>query len=74
MDRDRLRQAQEENDVMAAFQCLRQAYRTDVSPLLAQARADAGGAIDPIATYRASQWRADKALTRKSVAGGSGIV
>jgi L-rhamnose isomerase/sugar isomerase len=41
------------NDTMMAFQALRRAYRTDVSPMVAMARIEAGGAIDrsaPIAT------------------------
>ena len=37
-----------------ASETLKQAFRTDVGPLLAQARAEAGGAIAPIAAYRAS--------------------
>jgi L-rhamnose isomerase/sugar isomerase len=31
------------------------------------ARYEAGGAIDPIATYRSSGWRARKAQTRKAM-------
>jgi L-rhamnose isomerase/sugar isomerase len=39
------------------------------------ARYELGGAIDPIATYRASAWRARKAQERKPVAvGQAGIV
>jgi L-rhamnose isomerase/sugar isomerase len=74
VDRVALREAQERNDAMMAFQALRQAYRTDVSPILAQARAEAGGAIDTLATYRASEWRARKTQERKAVGLGAGIV
>jgi len=61
VDREALLYAQESNDVMMAFQSLRQAYRTDVSPLIAQARVDAGGAIDVLGAFRASGWRKTQA-------------
>ncbi len=48
-----LRQAQRENDVTKCQEILQNAYRTDVRPLLKQARLQAGGVIDPIAAYRA---------------------
>ncbi len=58
-----------------AFNAVRRAYDTDVSPILAMARYEAGGAIDPIATYRASGWRQRKAQERKAPAVASaGIV
>src|SRR5579872_6246223 len=74
VDRAALHEAQESNDVMMAFQALRAAYRTDVSPILAHARAAAGGAIDPIATYRASGYRQMKARERRTLSPGTGIV
>ncbi|MFV3073499.1 L-rhamnose catabolism isomerase [Niveispirillum fermenti] len=74
VDRDMLKTAQEENDVMAAFQALRTAYRTDVSPILAMARVGAGGAADPIATYRASGWRTAMAARRRPAGSTAGIV
>lgn len=74
VDREQLHNAQQSNDTMMAFQALRSAYRTDVSPLLARVRDEAGGAIDVLATYRASGWRAQKASERRSVPTGAGIV
>jgi len=74
VDRAALRDAQESNDVMMAFQALRQAYRTDVSPIVARARVAAGGAVDVLAAYRASGWRQEKAGKRKPMAPGTGIV
>jgi L-rhamnose isomerase/sugar isomerase len=65
VDRSALADHQSRNDVLMAFNTVRRAYDTDVSPILAMARYEAGGAIDPIATYRASGWRARKAQTRK---------
>ncbi len=74
VDREALRHAQQTNDTMMAFQALRRAYTIDVAPILAKARAEAGGAIDVLATYRASQWRTRKAQERKVVGLGAGIV
>jgi len=74
VDREALRAAQEANDTMMAFQALRAAYRTDVTPILAAARAEAGGAIDTIAAYRASGWRGRKAQERKAAGAAAGIV
>lgn len=74
VDRGALRDAQESNDVMMAFQALRQAYRTDVSPIVARARVASGGAVDVLATYRASGWRQQMAGKRKPMAPGTGIV
>jgi L-rhamnose isomerase / sugar isomerase len=75
VDRDALAEHQRANDVIMGFNTLRRAYDTDVAPILAMARYEAGGAIDPIAAYRASDWRARKAQIRKPVAVGSaGIV
>jgi hypothetical protein len=62
------------NDTMMAFQALRRAYNIDVGPILAKARADAGGAIDVLATYRESRWRERKAQERNPVGLGAGIV
>lgn len=74
VDRQALHQAQNDNDTMMAFQALRMAYKTDVSPLLAMVRYEAGGAIDMLAAYRASEWRPRKAQERKPVGLGAGIV
>jgi len=75
VDRDALAEHQRANDVIMGFNTLRRAYDTDVAPILAMARYEAGGAIDPVAAYRASDWRARKAQIRKPVATGSaGIV
>ena len=67
VDRGALHDAQEANDVMMAFQALRAGYRTDVSPILARACSAAGGAIDPIAAYRATDYREKKARERRAL-------
>jgi L-rhamnose isomerase/sugar isomerase len=75
VDRGALREAQEGNDALAALALLKQAYTADVSPILAMARHRAGGAIDPLAAYRASGYRQRKAEERPaSERRGAGIV
>lgn len=74
VNRDALHAAQEGNDAMMAFQALRSAYKVDVSPIVAMARYEAGGAIDVLSLYRESGWRVRKAQERKSVGLGAGIV
>lgn len=75
VDRTAQAEAQAANDVLAAHRILKAAYLTDVSPILAEARIRQGGALDPIATYRASGYRAQVAKERPEVKGASsGIV
>lgn len=44
--------AQEANDVVKAQEILQQAYRTDVRPLVAEARLRAGAALQPLQLFR----------------------
>jgi L-rhamnose isomerase/sugar isomerase len=75
VDRPALEAAQNANDVMAALRFFKAGFLTEVSPILAEARKRAGGAIDPITVYRASGYRARKAEERPATAGSSsGIV
>ena len=75
VDRAALAEAQAGNDAMRSLQVLKQAFTTDVSPILAMARLRAGGAIDPITAYRLSFYREKVAAERPATAGsGSGIV
>ena len=57
VDRAQLAEHQDRNDALLALQTLKRAFQTDVEPILAMARHRAGGAIDPIALYRASGYR-----------------
>ncbi len=57
VDRDALYAYQHDNDALMASNTLKQAYNTDVSAILAMARLAKGGAIDPIACYRATDYR-----------------
>ncbi|MGV8937260.1 MAG: L-rhamnose catabolism isomerase [Allorhizobium sp.] len=72
VDRLALEGYQGDNDALMASDALKRAYRCDVEPILAQARLLAGGAIDPIAAYRASGYRAKVAAERPESIGGSG--
>ena len=72
VDRVALEGHQGDNDALMASETLKKAYRTDVEPILAEARRRSGGAIDPVATYRASGYRARVASERPAVRGGSG--
>jgi L-rhamnose isomerase / sugar isomerase len=64
VDRVALAGHQEANDAIMALATLKEAFQTDVTPILAMARHRAGGPIDPIAAYRASGYRSDKAKVR----------
>ena len=66
VDRSALEAYQESNDAVMALQTLKQAFTTDVAPILATARRRAGGAIDPIAAYRMSGYRRQAAAQRPS--------
>ncbi|MBD2716428.1 sugar isomerase [Microvirga sp. STR05] len=57
VDRAALHEAQESNDVVRAEELLRDAFLTDVRPLVAEAYRQAGGALSPVAVYRAGQVR-----------------
>ncbi len=75
VDRPALSASQEKCDAVMALRTLKQPFQTDVGPILAMARARAGGAIDPVATYRASGYRLRKAEERPAQGGNrSGIV
>ena len=52
VDRRELNRAQETNDVARAQEILQLAYRTDVRPLVAEARLSSGGALQPLQLYR----------------------
>ncbi|VAW11958.1 Predicted L-rhamnose isomerase RhaI [hydrothermal vent metagenome] len=75
VDRVALEEAQDSNDALMASNILKTAFRTDVEPILALARAQKGSAIDPVAAYRASGYRQRISKTRPMAApGSSGIV
>ncbi len=57
VDREKLSQVQNNNDVVAAQEILQTAFRTDVRPLVAEARLRNKGAIDPLSVYRSEKIR-----------------
>ena len=75
VDRTALREYQHCNDPLMASNTLKSAFRTDVEPILAMARFEAGAAIDPIAVFRAAGYRPQVAKNRPAAVGsGGGIV
>lgn len=75
VDRDALAGFQDSNDALMATTTLKQGFRTDVEPILAMARLEQGGAIDPVATFRAAGYRAKVVDIRPAASGsGGGIV
>src|SRR5665213_479744 len=52
IDQKALESARTQNDVVLAQEILQQAFRTDVRPLVAEARLRAGGALDPLMVFR----------------------
>jgi L-rhamnose isomerase/sugar isomerase len=75
VDREALAAAQAEGDVLGGHELLLDAFRTDVRPLCAQARAALGAAEDPVAAFRSGDWQA-RAIAQRgedvAVAGGWG--
>ena len=52
IDRPKLWESQRSNDVVLAQEIIQNAFRTDLRPLLAEARLQHGAAIDPISIFR----------------------
>tara|TARA_R110002167_G_scaffold65757_2_gene186017 strand:- start:225 stop:1505 length:1281 start_codon:yes stop_codon:yes gene_type:complete len=57
IDQEQLKMAQQNHDVTYCQEILQNAYRTDVRPLLRQARLQLGGALQPISAYRSLKIR-----------------
>jgi L-rhamnose isomerase/sugar isomerase len=75
VDREQLLDAQKRNDALLALSTLKNAFTTDVSPILATARMEQGGAVEPLNCYRASNYRQIKAKERPAKIGiSAGIV
>jgi L-rhamnose isomerase/sugar isomerase len=52
VDRKKLTEAQNNNDVVTAQEIIQQAFNTDVRPIVAEARLRAGGALNPLSVFR----------------------
>jgi L-rhamnose isomerase/sugar isomerase len=57
VDRKKLNEAQQNNDVVAAQEVLQNTFRTDVRAIVAEARLRAGAAIDPVSFFRSEKIR-----------------
>jgi L-rhamnose isomerase/sugar isomerase len=64
VDRAALAQHQESNDVVLAERALKDAFETDVEPVLAEVRRRRGASLDPLSVYRSSGYRAATARER----------
>ncbi len=68
--RDELHEAQQENDPARAAEVLQRAYRTDVRPIVAEARRQGGASLSPLSTYRALGYR-DAVVRERGASGGA---
>ncbi|MEP7376991.1 MAG: sugar isomerase [Chitinophagaceae bacterium] len=57
VDRKKLNVAQDSNDVVAAQEVLQNTFRTDLRPLIAEARRRSGGALNPLQFFREQKIR-----------------
>jgi L-rhamnose isomerase/sugar isomerase len=73
VDREKLRDAQNQMNIVAAEECLRTAFFTDVRPMLQEWRQKHGLEPDPLAAYRASGYEARVAREREAARAERGI-
>ena len=73
VNRADLADAQGANDPARAAEVLHRGFRTDVRPLVAEARRRNGAALDPLATYRAVGYRAATVTARGADAVATGL-
>ncbi|MFN8027424.1 MAG: TIM barrel protein [Acidimicrobiia bacterium] len=73
VDRAALADAQDSNDPARAAELLQGAYRTDVRPLVAEARRRNGAALSPLDAFRALGYRAAMVAERGSESVASGL-
>ena len=72
VDAGKLAEARNQNDVVMAQEILQHAFRTDVRAVVAEARLQAGGALNPLGLFREKKIRKQliKARGEKTVASG----
>lgn len=73
VDRKKLETAQQNNDVVSAQQILQDIFRTDLRPVVAEARLQSGGALDPLALYREQNIRKKLIEERGSKVAATGL-
>jgi L-rhamnose isomerase/sugar isomerase len=73
VDRKKLEQARNQNDVVLAQQILQNAFRTDVRPLVRESMRLIGGALDPIGLFRNLKVRSELMNERGKVTVATGL-
>jgi len=73
VDRKKLVDAQNNNDVVTAQEILQHAFRIDVRALIAEARLRAGGSLNPLAVYRSKKVRENLIKERGSKTVATGL-
>ncbi len=73
VDRKKLTEAQNCNDVVVAQEILQNAFRTDLRPLVAEARLRAGGALKPVDLFRQENIRQQLIKNRGSKTVSTGL-
>ena len=73
VDTKALKEAQEMSDVVKAQEILQAAYRTDVRPLVAEARMKSGGALQPVQLFRSLKVREQLIRERGAVTVATGL-
>lgn len=73
VDKKKLEAARMANDVVAAQEELQNAFRTDVRPIVAEARLQSGGALSPLSIYRDQKIRSKLIQARGSKTMASGL-
>lgn len=73
VDRRKLHDAQDSNDVVMAEECLQRAFQFDVRPLVREAMLRGGGSVDPISAYRKLEARRQRIQERGSSTVATGL-
>lgn len=73
VDRKKLIDAQNNNDVVTAQEILQDTFRTDVRSIVAEARLRAGGALNPLSLYRSQKVRENLIKERGSKTVATGL-
>ena len=73
LDRKKLVEAQNNNDVVNAQEILQKAFRTDVRAIVAEARLRAGGALNPLSVFRNEKVRENLIKERGSKTMATGL-
>ena len=73
VDRGKLREAQQNNDVVQCQEILQNSFRSDLRPLIAEARLRTGAALDPLQLYRTEKIREQLIKSRGSKTVSTGL-